>query len=378
MSDQYTNPKSWGPHFWFILRCIANNYSDNPTKDEMTHVRTFIIELQYILPCEVCKYTFRQHYNRNPLDKYLGNKDKLMEWVEIIYQETKKVIQDKRIKIIDSFEEAPEIALPMRTVYKSKTFDPISARLDEIRKKAAEQKKIESKINNNNQVSTNMQTEAQNIANASKPITQIVKMELPKPIIQLPESINPIEQPSLLQTLSPDPMLHLVSYPKQTHHQPKPLIQNPEPQVQPPKPLIQIQKPNPIVQQPNPIVQQPKPSVQQQKQDKKEQTKHVKKDRKIDMSSSSESSKVPFTIPKKLANINTKPVNIDIPKNTSVKKDKKNDVTAQSLPTTKDKSIVSRSYARQSIPKTHIASKIHAPPLVVTKRCKKCDDKAAL
>ena len=155
MSDQYTNPKSWGPHFWFILRCIANNYSDNPSKDEMTHVRTFIMELQYILPCEVCKYTFRQHYNRNPLDRYLGNKDKLMEWVEIIYQETKKVIQDKRIKIIDSFEETPEISLPMRTVYKAKTFDPITARLDEIRKNAADQKKIESKINNNIHINTN-------------------------------------------------------------------------------------------------------------------------------------------------------------------------------------------------------------------------------
>jgi len=376
MSDQYTNPKSWGPHFWFILRCIANNYSDNPSKDEMTHVRTFIMELQYILPCEVCKYTFRQHYNRNPLDRYLGNKDKLMEWVEIIYQETKKVIQDKRIKIIDSFEETPEISLPMRTVYKAKTFDPITARLDEIRKNAADQKKIESKINNNIHINTNIQAEAQRIAESSKPITQIVKIELSKPVIQLPESSNPIEQPSLLQTLANDPMIHLVSRPKQVIYIPnsEPINQEQYQQYHQPKPLIQISKPNPIVQQ-------PKREIQQITQENKEQPKQVKKDRKIDLSSSPESSQVPFVLPQKLANINTKPVNINIPKNTSIKKDKdkKQDIAVQSTPSIKKtRPVVSKPYGQQAIPKTHMASKIHAPPLIVTKRCKKCDDKAIL
>lgn len=401
MSDQYTSPKIWGPHFWFILRCIANNYSDNPTKEETAHVRTFFTELQFVLPCEVCKYTFRQHYNRNPLDKYLSNRDKLMEWVEIIYQETKKVIQDKRIKIIDSFEEAPEIAVPMRTVYKSKHFDPLSIRLDEIRKKAAEQKKLENKINNNVPVTTTtIQDEAKKIADSSKPVTQIVKLEHPKPVIQIP--IQP-SQPQIINKqyeytnqdvyLDPinapnktvDPMLKLV--------QPKPLIQ-----IQEVDPMLQFVQQRQIAQIPKPIIQIPKPIIQAPKHESVIQKKEIKKEKTIDISSSPDSSKayhsshkntthntkehdrVPYTLPGKLVNVNIKPVNIDIPKNTILKKDKKRDISIQSLQTIKkekDKISVTKPQARQSIPKTYVASKIHNPPLIVTKRCKKCDDKAA-
>lgn len=396
MSDQYTNPKSWGPHFWFILRCIANNYSDNPTKEETAHVRTFIMELQYVLPCEVCKYTFRQHYNRNPLDRYLGNKDKLMEWVELIYQETKKVIQDKRIKIIDSFEEEPSVALPMRTVYKSKHFDPLSVRLEEIRKKATEQKKSD----------VNIQNEAKNIVEAAKPVLQMPKLEPPKPVIQMPV---PVPEP----TQEEDPMLKYI-----VHYDPKPILR---PILQPPKQEVKQvikQEVKPIIKQEmkpvirekynletiseqdseqeeiyqdnkpeqisKPVIQiqrmvpQPKVEIVKKEIPKQEKPKleRIKKDHKIDVSSSE--SKVPYVVPQKLANVNNKPVNIDVPKNTVVKKDKKHDVTAHSLPEIKkDKAIVSKPHIKQYMPKTHIASKIHAPSLVVTKRCRKCDEKAA-
>ena len=60
--SQYSSPKIWGPHFWFILRCVAHNYPLNPTPEEANHVKNFFHELQYVLPCEVCKYTFKQHY----------------------------------------------------------------------------------------------------------------------------------------------------------------------------------------------------------------------------------------------------------------------------------------------------------------------------
>jgi hypothetical protein len=88
-----------------MLRCVANNYPLNPSGDDAIHVKSFFSELQYILPCEICKYTFKQHLGKHPLDKYLGSKSKIMEWVELMYEETKKVIRDKRIKILDVFEE---------------------------------------------------------------------------------------------------------------------------------------------------------------------------------------------------------------------------------------------------------------------------------
>lgn len=100
--EQYTNPKIWGPHFWFMLRCITYNYPISPTKDEAAHMKKYFDELQYILPCEKCKYTFKQHYAKYPIDKYLSTKDRLIEWIEIMYQETAKSIKNNRVKIIDN------------------------------------------------------------------------------------------------------------------------------------------------------------------------------------------------------------------------------------------------------------------------------------
>lgn len=130
--QQYSSPKIWGPHFWFMLRCIAYNYPLKPSQEDINHVKTFFDELQYLLPCELCKYTFRQHFTKHPIDKGLFNKASLIEWVETIYQETKKVIQDKRIKILDTYDELEEVK-PIKIVYKSR-IDPMEEQLNEMRK----------------------------------------------------------------------------------------------------------------------------------------------------------------------------------------------------------------------------------------------------
>lgn len=130
--SQYSSPAIWGPHFWFILRCIAYNYPINPSAEDATHVKNFFTELQHVLPCEICKYTFRQHLNKHPIEQGLAGKNKLIEWVEVIYQETKKVIQDKRVKILDIFEDEREEIEPVRIVYKSRP-DPMDEQLTKVR-----------------------------------------------------------------------------------------------------------------------------------------------------------------------------------------------------------------------------------------------------
>lgn len=130
--QQYSSPKIWGPHFWYMLRCIAYNYPLKPSSDDAEHVKIWFNELQYLLPCELCKYTFRQHFAKYPIDKGLINKASLIEWVETIYQETKKVIQDKRIKILDIYEEIDQV-VPIKAIYKQK-IDPIEEQLNEMRR----------------------------------------------------------------------------------------------------------------------------------------------------------------------------------------------------------------------------------------------------
>ena len=95
--NQYTNPKEWGPHFWFVFRCIANNYPASPLEDDIKYTKTFFYSFQYILPCVTCRESYILHFNKYNIDEYLINKQKLIEWVEIIYNETTNKIKAEMI-----------------------------------------------------------------------------------------------------------------------------------------------------------------------------------------------------------------------------------------------------------------------------------------
>ncbi len=116
--EQYTNPRIWGPHFWFILKCIVHNYPMSPTAQDKEHIESYFYELQFVLPCEKCKYTFKQHYNKYPINKYLSSKTKLIEWLELIYDETNRSISNNRVKILDEFIDTGEM-MPIKQNVKS-------------------------------------------------------------------------------------------------------------------------------------------------------------------------------------------------------------------------------------------------------------------
>jgi hypothetical protein len=89
-----------------------------PSKEDKEHMENFFYELQFVLPCEKCKYTFKQHYNKYPIIGYLENKLKLIEWLELIYEETNRSIANNRVKIMDEFIDTGEM-LPLKQIHKS-------------------------------------------------------------------------------------------------------------------------------------------------------------------------------------------------------------------------------------------------------------------
>lgn len=94
---QYTDPKKWGPYFWFTFRCIANNYPDNPTNNDITYTKTFYECFTYLLPCPVCKESYIEHLKTYPLTMYLTSKTSLVQWTNLIYDAvTNKIINDKK------------------------------------------------------------------------------------------------------------------------------------------------------------------------------------------------------------------------------------------------------------------------------------------
>ena len=50
----------WGPHLWIFLHSVSMNYSDKPSSLEITNMFNFIISLENIIPCKIC----RGHYSK--------------------------------------------------------------------------------------------------------------------------------------------------------------------------------------------------------------------------------------------------------------------------------------------------------------------------
>jgi hypothetical protein len=101
MKEEYVYPKYWGPHFWFMMRCIAYNYPDDPTLEEAEIARSFFNGFKNNLPCLKCQSAYRYHLKENPVEGALKNRDELMKWVECIYLETKKAIDQVKKEDLD-------------------------------------------------------------------------------------------------------------------------------------------------------------------------------------------------------------------------------------------------------------------------------------
>ena len=80
------NAKIWGPKAWFFIETIILSYPNNPTLNDKTIFKNFFNSLANILPCEKCRYNYKNHIKSNPLnDDILCNKNNLIEWIVKIH-----------------------------------------------------------------------------------------------------------------------------------------------------------------------------------------------------------------------------------------------------------------------------------------------------
>lgn len=87
MTD-YSSPKEWGPHFWYMMRCIAHNYSMEPSDVEKANARRFYETIGSVLPCEKCKKHYIDTLKKYPISQSVCCKDCLKTWVEKVYKDT--------------------------------------------------------------------------------------------------------------------------------------------------------------------------------------------------------------------------------------------------------------------------------------------------
>lgn len=57
----------WGPSMWHYLHTMSFNYPVNPTCDDKTNYRNFVLNLKYVLPCGKCRMNLCKNFKKLPL-----------------------------------------------------------------------------------------------------------------------------------------------------------------------------------------------------------------------------------------------------------------------------------------------------------------------
>ena len=73
------DPQLWGPHLWYFLHTITFQYPIKPSWNDKKEMSDFLVSLQYILPCEHCRF----HYKNYLLDypPTLDNQTQFIVWM---------------------------------------------------------------------------------------------------------------------------------------------------------------------------------------------------------------------------------------------------------------------------------------------------------
>ena len=99
-----TDPRVWGPPFWFSLHVSAANYPDNPHDLYKTAAKNNILSIPYMIPCPKCKphaLAFIEKYKQN-LDKIVNSRRGLFNF----YVDFHNKVNERYGKKIWSYTEA--------------------------------------------------------------------------------------------------------------------------------------------------------------------------------------------------------------------------------------------------------------------------------
>jgi len=86
----------WGPAFWHVLHTISFNYPINPTQEDKTHYRDFILNLQYILPCKYCRMNLTNNFKKKPIQMCdMANRETFSRYVYELHETINKMLHKK-------------------------------------------------------------------------------------------------------------------------------------------------------------------------------------------------------------------------------------------------------------------------------------------
>lgn len=106
-TSKYTNmsdPKVWGPAFWFTLHNGASKYPISASPIVKSRMKSYIIGIPTMLPCTVCQIHATNHIekNKSKLDEITSGRDNLFKF----FVDFHNIVNKRYNKPIVSVEDA--------------------------------------------------------------------------------------------------------------------------------------------------------------------------------------------------------------------------------------------------------------------------------
>lgn len=98
--------KYWGKAFWTSMFSIALTYPREPMINDQLHYKRYFTDLQYVLPCKVCKKNYTKKLRDHPIDPALrAGRKGLFKWVLKIHNLVAKDLGKKILNKDAAFDK---------------------------------------------------------------------------------------------------------------------------------------------------------------------------------------------------------------------------------------------------------------------------------
>ena len=86
----------WGPSMWHFLHTMSFNYPINPTTEDKTNYRNFILNLRYVLPCKYCRQNLTNNLKSDPLNMSdMKSRDTFSRYIYKLHETVNKLLGKK-------------------------------------------------------------------------------------------------------------------------------------------------------------------------------------------------------------------------------------------------------------------------------------------
>jgi hypothetical protein len=83
----------WGPMLWSYMHTMSFNYPTEPTNEQKTNYRSFILNLKNVLPCKFCRLNLEKNFKELPLTvAHMKNRETFSRYVYDLHELVNKML----------------------------------------------------------------------------------------------------------------------------------------------------------------------------------------------------------------------------------------------------------------------------------------------